>query len=349
MRRGEAVRILGEHASDQWGLVTAAQAKLAGVNGVELLRLGEAGLLHSVGRGVYQVIGAAVPEHLEIKVAWLRLDPERYAWQRAQPGTWGGVVSHGSACELHRIGDIPASEVEISVPRRRTTRGPGVRLRMRELDTADVVLVDGLPVTTPEQTIVDLLAARADGGHVGGIIADAEHRGLVTVDAVAERIARFAVAYGMRRGTSGEELIQYLVGQAGTRLRARGPQHDAEVAMRGFLSALALVLPKDRLNEMIRNLLSPSTGLPPHQSRQLAEAQQAIMRAALPDLELLPDRKALFPALGQHKALFENVALTDSAAMAARQIPRVTAARSPASDGPEKAVPQESAEGEAPG
>src|SRR6266581_1799366 len=112
MRKDVAVRVLDEWASGQWGLVTAAQARIAGVDQVTLLRLREAGLVDPVGRGVYLLAGAAPPTHLEIRVAWLRLDSARPAWHRGRLDPDGGVVSHRSACLLHGLGDIPAPEVE---------------------------------------------------------------------------------------------------------------------------------------------------------------------------------------------------------------------------------------------
>ncbi|WP_157522291.1 type IV toxin-antitoxin system AbiEi family antitoxin domain-containing protein [Herbidospora cretacea] len=212
MKRHLALRAVSGRATDQWGLVTTTQAQLAGLSSVDLARLSEVGLIEGVGRGVYLVGGAPVPEHLEIKLAWLRLDPARPAWERHQPETFGGIVSHGSACALHRLGDIPTSLVEITVPTRRTTRAPGVRLHRAAVDASDVTLVDGLPVTTADRTVADLLTARVDGGHVGGVVADALRLGLTDQDRLAVRIAPFATAYGLPRSASGREFLTYLLG-----------------------------------------------------------------------------------------------------------------------------------------
>jgi hypothetical protein len=66
-------------------------------------------------------------------------------------------------------------------------------------------------------TIGVVLQDGADAGHIGGVIADAEHRGLVDLDTLAGRAARFAARYGMR-GASGAELIVSLTADAGQRL-----------------------------------------------------------------------------------------------------------------------------------
>ncbi|MEU8735267.1 type IV toxin-antitoxin system AbiEi family antitoxin domain-containing protein [Streptomyces tendae] len=233
MDRAEQLALVTGVAADQWGLVTAAQAKTLGVSGVQLMRLTEAGLLESVGRGVYALPAVGMPQHLEIKVAWLRLQPGVPAWKRPLGGRDSGVVSHASACQLHDLGDIPAPETEISVPRRRTTTEPFVRLRTAPVDAADITLVDGLPVTTPARTIVDLLHAKADGGHIGGVIVDAERRDLLDLDTLADAVQPYARKYGLPAVATGHDLIEHLADQAGRSL------HSQEVARAGE-DALAL-------------------------------------------------------------------------------------------------------------
>ncbi|MEW2102809.1 type IV toxin-antitoxin system AbiEi family antitoxin domain-containing protein [Streptomyces sp. SID4956] len=227
MDRAEQLAVLSGVAADQWGLVTTAQAKNLGLGGVQLKRLVEAGLLENVGRGVYALSAAGMPRHLEIKVAWLRLQAGIPAWERRPGDRDSGVVSHASACQLHGLGDIPAPDVEISVPRRRTTTDPFVRLRTARLDATDITVVDGLPVTTVLRTIVDLLRVKADGGHVGGVIADAERRDLVDVGALADAVQPHARKYGLSPAATGQQLLDHLVGQAGRTL------HSQEVARAG--------------------------------------------------------------------------------------------------------------------
>ncbi|MEJ8634620.1 type IV toxin-antitoxin system AbiEi family antitoxin domain-containing protein [Streptomyces sp. MS2.AVA.5] len=238
MDQGEQLSLLGGFAAEQWGLVTSAQAKDAGLNGVQLLRLTEAALLEKVAHGVYLLAAAGQPQHLEIKVAWLRLQPAVPAWSRSPGDRDSGVVSHASACQLQELGDIPAPEVEISVPRRRVTTDAAVRLRTAVVDPSDLTVVDGLPVTNAHRTILDLLAAKADGGHVGGVIAEAERRELVSMDGLAEDVSRFARRYGMPRSSDGADLIDHLVAQAGESLRSQQLERATEA---GFASALQLL------------------------------------------------------------------------------------------------------------
>ncbi|MEV8064839.1 substrate-binding domain-containing protein [Streptomyces sp. NPDC085995] len=215
MRQGDVLKVLSARAADQWGLVTAAQAKLDGVRGVQLLRLERAGLLRSVGHGVYLMSDTAPPEHLGARVAWLRLDPRASVPSRRAEGPRAGVVSYASACALHGLGDLPGDRVELTVPTRRTTRDENVVLHCGEVKAEEVVLVEGLPVTTVERTVADLLRSRAEAAHVGAVIADAVEKGLIGPDRLARHVGAFADAYGLPPGTPGPRLLEALCGQAG--------------------------------------------------------------------------------------------------------------------------------------
>lgn len=263
MKRTEAQAILGALAGDQYGLVTSAQAAERGIGGKTLERLRGADLLTKVGWGVYQVAGATTPTHLEIRVAWLRLDPERPAWERDGHGERDGVVSHRSACLLHELGDIPAPNVELTVPGRMTTRDRWVTLHRHDgpLPAEDITIVDGLPVTTVERTVLDLVREGADAGHVGGVIADAERRGLLDLRALADRVEPFAERYALPGG-SGEELISTLVAGAGQRLgQEKALETLDQAASAGYLTALRNVLvhrplPQELSDEVARELLA---------------------------------------------------------------------------------------------
>src|SRR2546423_865459 len=252
MERGRALRVLSGYAASQWGLVTTSQAHGLGVDQVTLLRLREADLLQQVGHGVYLVGGAVSPNHLDIKVAWLRLDPAIPGWERRNLGPNNGTVSHRSACILHRIGDIPAPEVEFTVPRRRVARDPGVRFHREILSTGDVTSVDGLPVTTVERTVLDLLKSRADGGHVGGVVVDADRRGMIDLERLAQSAAQYGNFYGVDR-KNGMELLRYLASLSGERL------HDQELAL-AFLDGVEAqrVVPSEVLEPLTQAIEAAS-------------------------------------------------------------------------------------------
>jgi predicted transcriptional regulator of viral defense system len=251
MRQTEALRLVGEYAADQGGLVTTAQAKLVGVDGVTLRRLVDSGLLEHVTHGVYGMPAAMAAEHVPERAAWLRLAAGRPGWERQPLDPDGGVLSHRSAAALHGLGDVVTDGVELTVPRRRASRDPQVRLRIAKLTEDEVTSVAGLPVTTAERTIADLLADHTDGGHVGDMIADALRRELVDLDALATRVARFAAAYGVhdRGADRGRKLIAQLLDQVGYR-GEHGRQVAAVAAQLATLEPAAL----RKLSALLRSM-----------------------------------------------------------------------------------------------
>lgn len=210
----DALVKLGRVTAEQWGLVTAQQAEQAGVDATSLGALTDAGVLVVAGGDVFHLAGAPLPPHLDIKVAWLQLESGTPAWQRLAGNS--GVISHSSACRLHDLGDLPAGTVEMFAAAGSGPVEAGVRLHHEPgPDPAQITIVDGLPVTTVGRTIVDLLCAGLDGGHVGGVVADAVRRGLVDLRTLAQEVAVFASAYGLPASASGHDLISRLLVDAG--------------------------------------------------------------------------------------------------------------------------------------
>jgi predicted transcriptional regulator of viral defense system len=214
METVRALELLGEYTAGQWGMVTTRQALRSGIDDVTLHRLKSAGLLESVRRGVHAVTSAEASDARAEQAAWLALRPEVAGWARPKLDPDGGVVSHESAARLHNLGDLVNTRVDITTPRRRTTRDPGVRLRRGELTEADVVVLNGLPVTTPMRTIYDLLGQHADASHIATIVRQAVETGQVRLDELAERIQPHARSYGATPST-GAALLELLLAQIG--------------------------------------------------------------------------------------------------------------------------------------
>lgn len=197
-------------AEGQWGLFTAAQARGAGVSRVQLTRLVQDGMLTRLAHGVYVLRGAAGVEHLELRAAWLGLEPEQMAADRLIRRHQGAVVSHASAARLHQLGDLEADRHEFTFPTRKQTRRTDVRLHRGVLTPAEVVTVAGLPTTTPERIVVDLLDDRHDGEHIARVLASAVRSRSIDLDRLAPRLARFAARFDFAAG-EGERVLDHLL------------------------------------------------------------------------------------------------------------------------------------------
>lgn len=202
---------ISDIASDQWGLVTTAQASAAGVNRQGVARLSRRGLLVRLTHGVYRLAGTPPHRHDELRAAWLALDPTHVAGDRVQRHGVA-VVSHRSAALLHDLGDVDADILEFTVASRHQTRRHDMALHHSTVTTDERTLVDGLPVTTPARTIADLARARLDRGHLAAIVRDAVVRKDIPFDTVAAALAPHARVYG---GADGAGLTELMLSEVG--------------------------------------------------------------------------------------------------------------------------------------
>jgi hypothetical protein len=199
---------IAEIAQDQWGLITRRQAERAGTAPATLDRLTADGrVLERVTYGVYHLVGAPLPDHLDLRAAWLQLAPETLAWERVPTQ---GVVSHRSAAELYGLGHLPAYRHEFTLPSRRQSRRPDVRLHHRDFDDAEWISLRGMLVTRPSRIAADLLAGHEDPEAVGHLIADAIRGAFDYPDTFADSLAPFAARFGLPRG-DGIGLLRWLL------------------------------------------------------------------------------------------------------------------------------------------
>jgi hypothetical protein len=199
---------LADIAGAQWGLVTTHQAQTAGVSRTHLNRLTVAGVLIRLTHGVYALRTAAGDDLLELRCAWLTLDPTRFAADRLTDPT--AVVSHASAAHLHGHGDLVADRHDFTLATRKQTRRLELRLHRGAPPAADVTVHRGLPVTTPGRTVLDLLDSHHDGEHVAAVLADAVRAHQVDLDEFAPRLAPFASRFGLPH-RDGDAVLAHLL------------------------------------------------------------------------------------------------------------------------------------------
>lgn len=199
-------------SQDQWGLVTRRQAELAGVPPATLGRVTTDGdVLERVAHGVYRLTGAPLPDHLDLRAAWLQLAPEAPAWER-RPDQ--GVVSHRSAATLYGVSHLPADAHDFTLPKRRQSRRPDVRLHQRHLQDNEWINLRGLLVTRPSRIASDFLYDREDAEAVGQLIADAIRGAYDHPGTFADSLAPHAARFGLRKD-DGLGLLRWLLDLVG--------------------------------------------------------------------------------------------------------------------------------------
>jgi Transcriptional regulator, AbiEi antitoxin len=198
-----------EVAEGQWGLCTRQQAAQAGVGASSLARLVGDGLLERVAHGVYRIRGAGEPDHLELRAAWLQLEPSTPAWERARSPDVA-LVSHASAASLYGVGDLRADVHEFTLPTRRQTRRADVRLHRGRVPDEQRLLLHGLPTTRAGRMIADLLDDHVEPASVAQITAEVVRRVFDYPSTIAQCIAPSAARYGFKRG-DGVALLHHLL------------------------------------------------------------------------------------------------------------------------------------------
>lgn len=196
MARYTTLTRLAQFAEDQWGLVTRRQAERAGVSRATLQRLVGEAVLERVAHGVYHLTGAPIPDHVELRAAWLQLAPDVAAWERTPDQ---GVVSHRSAAAVYGLGHLPADRYDFTLPERRQSRRPDVRLHQRRVTRGEWISLRGLLVTRPSRIASDLLSDREDPEAVAHVIADAIREVYDYPGTFAGSLAPHAAQFGLRR------------------------------------------------------------------------------------------------------------------------------------------------------
>lgn len=133
-----------DYAKSMNGVVTRSEAIALGVPSSTLDRMVESGVLDRVRRGVYALPGVDDAHLTMLHVACRKL---------------GAVASHMSAAAIHRLDAPHYVKPTVSVPRRRTKDLLGVTVhQLTDLTDDHIEVIRGLPVTTPERTVIDLAA-----------------------------------------------------------------------------------------------------------------------------------------------------------------------------------------------
>ncbi|MBW3668253.1 MAG: type IV toxin-antitoxin system AbiEi family antitoxin domain-containing protein [Actinobacteria bacterium] len=178
-------RAIARWARRQHGLITRDQALDAGLSSSALSRRVATGAWRRVAAGVFALVSSPATWRQRLLAACLAAGPF-------------AVASHRSAAALFGLSGIPPGAVEIAVPRGRSHRSDlAVVHQVRDLPAGDVTRIDGIPVTRPARTLVDL-AAVVSPRALEEAVDDALCRRLVTLSRLDRRAEALA-----QRGRAG--------------------------------------------------------------------------------------------------------------------------------------------------
>jgi predicted transcriptional regulator of viral defense system len=172
----EAARRLYETAQSQQGYFTTKQATRAGF--AEKTHAYHVKVRNWIRehRGIYRLADFPTAERPDLML-W-------YLWSQNRQEVPEGTYSHDTALSLHELSDIMPSKLHMTVPKhfRRNSRIPEVLILHRaDLAEGDLQEMQGVRVTRPLRTILDLLqAGQVDPSLIRQAIDEAMRRGLVS-------------------------------------------------------------------------------------------------------------------------------------------------------------------------
>jgi predicted transcriptional regulator of viral defense system len=161
-------------AEENDGLVTAEQARSAGLTDSVLARLVQRERIERIARGVYRIPYFSPGRFSQYREAVL--------WAKANRGPHSVAISHETALAVYGISDANPNLIHLTVPksaRLRREKPKNVIVHCDDITKNDITVQEELPLTTISKTITDLLAS---GGRIDLLrqaISDARREGYI--------------------------------------------------------------------------------------------------------------------------------------------------------------------------
>jgi len=152
-------------AEEQAGYFTTAQSEQLGFSRPLLTYHARVGNFTRVAHGIYRLVHFPSSPFEDLFIALLRTGPS-------------SVISHESALAVYNLSDVLPGEIHITVPRTASRRRRRIRLHTNKLDPEDIILREGLRITTVPRTIADVATTGLAKEFVHQAIREALQQGL---------------------------------------------------------------------------------------------------------------------------------------------------------------------------
>lgn len=163
---------ISELAASEDGVFTSGQAARFGIPRYALSQSTKAGYIDRMGHGAYR-LAATMDDGLDsLRAVYKLTSPESFTYERRGSGFDGVAACGATAAYVLDVGNLRPTPWEIATPTRFNSRREGVRFRTERLTIDDVMWARGIPVTKPERTISDLVAADVDFSLVSDVFLD---------------------------------------------------------------------------------------------------------------------------------------------------------------------------------
>jgi predicted transcriptional regulator of viral defense system len=174
-------------AEEHDGLLVSKDARALGIQDSVLVRLAQRGRLERMSRGVYRIAHFPADRFSQYREAVL--------WAQASQGPERIALSHETALLIYGISDVNPARVTLTVPmsaRLRRERPEWITIHRADLSAEEISKHEGMPVTSVERSVMDVLSTT----HRVDIAQKA------IVDALREGLLSAAQASGLRKRVS---------------------------------------------------------------------------------------------------------------------------------------------------
>jgi len=205
-------------AQRQHGLVASYQLRSEATRSAIRHEFAQTERWDQTAPGVFQLRGAPATDWAALSAAVLSYGP-------------GSVVSHHSAASLWRWAGFNARPTHVVRPKSTNSKSPilgAVRHESRRMPGEDLTIVEGLPVTTPSRTLVDLSEVLSPS-RIERMLDNSWSRRLVDATSLTECCERLG-----RRGRRGIGTIRSLLAARGAEWTA--PASNLESRVNSILS-----------------------------------------------------------------------------------------------------------------
>ena len=201
MTRTGNIESLIELASSQWGLFTSAQALRTGVSRTQLSRMSADGRVEPTSYATYRLTAGEETANCGVKSAWLSLVPKVSAYDRLKARPRDAIVACRTAAHMHGDTELHETPYVFAVTNGARTTRSDVVLHSWRIEECDITIIEGLPVTTVERTVADLVRTNEDPSLLGDFIVGVCSRGHVVDESrLAELLAPLASRNGFAKG-----------------------------------------------------------------------------------------------------------------------------------------------------
>ena len=228
---GNSIGLVISYARRNGGVFTREEALALGMSARTLNRRAAEGVFVRIRPGVLALPGAPDPHILDLHVACRKL---------------GAVVTHQSAAYIHELDRPRHIKPTVSVERNRTKDLVGVTVhQLNDLDPAHILDFEGLRVTSPERTIIDLAAVLTER-RLARVVDNGLAAGRLDLDILQDLFTQLA-----RRGKPGTTKLRKI-------LEARGGDFVAPESELERL--LVLVIEEAAIAPPVRQFKAPWLG-----------------------------------------------------------------------------------------